>query len=205
MKPRNAKGFTLVQIIIVCVIVGVLSAISTVVYVRVRSAAKDGECLRNLAQIGQALQMYSENSDGAAPPYLTRGLGATKGLDRWVPAKPREWRDSLAAYTKSTAVFFCPRDEIRGIDGRNWDSTFSSYETLGVQPEIEIGLDGSYQMILKSNLDSTFCYAADIIFPAIKDADGRIEHTWLSRHGERANCLLINGSVKYRSVNGPDK
>lgn len=70
MKLRkNAKGFTLVEIMIVVAIIGLLAAIAVPNFVQARQTARTNACVNNLRLIDAAKEQYAleQNvADGAA-------------------------------------------------------------------------------------------------------------------------------------------
>ncbi|MFO1492047.1 MAG: prepilin-type N-terminal cleavage/methylation domain-containing protein [Kiritimatiellia bacterium] len=69
MKPKqNNAGFTLVEIMIVVIIIGLLALIAVPQLARNRNAAQRSACLNNLRQINGNTQQYMlENNTTAVP------------------------------------------------------------------------------------------------------------------------------------------
>lgn len=62
MKNRNTQGFTLVEIMIVVVIIGLLAAMAIPAFQKVRSSSQDKAVLNNARQLsGAADQYFLEN------------------------------------------------------------------------------------------------------------------------------------------------
>lgn len=63
------RGFTLIEILMVCAIIGLLSALLFVVFSSSRRASHETVCLSQMRQIGLAIKMY-EQDFGEIPPTL---------------------------------------------------------------------------------------------------------------------------------------
>jgi prepilin-type N-terminal cleavage/methylation domain-containing protein/prepilin-type processing-associated H-X9-DG protein len=65
---RHARGFTLVELLVVIGIISVLISILLPAVSRVRASASTVVCLANLRQVGQGLVMYAGSFSGYIPP-----------------------------------------------------------------------------------------------------------------------------------------
>lgn len=124
-KSRGIQGFTLTELLVIVVIIGVLMAIIIPSYKGVFNRSHLGKCASNLRQIGVATQMYiAENNNTIYPDArLTPNGQATlvsDGLGRWISAI----NEVLSRPTSNSAaddiqgdvldILVCPADKTRG-------------------------------------------------------------------------------------------
>ena len=85
---RNNKGFTLIELMIVVVIIGILAAIAIPNFLKVQNKAKIKACLSNRKVIYDACNKFlmDESADVAATGDLL-GTGANSGEGPWI----KEW------------------------------------------------------------------------------------------------------------------
>ncbi len=81
MFARKPRGFTLVELLVVIVIISVLVALLLPAIVGSRESARRAQCQHQLSQLGQALQTY-ESAKGHLPGYRN-SFGNVPGLS-WV-------------------------------------------------------------------------------------------------------------------------
>lgn len=71
---KNKKGFTLVELMIVVVILGILAAIAIPLYMKFVQSAKAGEARLNLGKIGSLSEAYfNSRREGGSNPAVTPG------------------------------------------------------------------------------------------------------------------------------------
>lgn len=69
------KGFTIVELLIVIVVIGILAAITVVAYNGVQSKARTSKINADLALLSKAIQAARVNSDEVALRYVTTSTG----------------------------------------------------------------------------------------------------------------------------------
>ncbi len=70
-QTRSSKGFTLVEIMIVVVIIGLLAAMAIPAFQKVRASSQDKAVTNNLRQLSAAADQY----------YLERGVSSVASTD----------------------------------------------------------------------------------------------------------------------------
>ncbi len=108
-RPKNSKtGFTLVEIMIVVLIIGILLAIAIPNFVAARESSRAKACIGNLKQIDSATQQYCMDKQLSATTYTAStkptldsvagtGIVGASGYIRAKPACPSGGAYSVAA------------------------------------------------------------------------------------------------------------
>lgn len=161
------RGFTLIELLVVIAIIAILAAILFPVFGRAREQARKSSCQSNLRQIGLALQMYCQDSDGILPT-----LAAQPSVAPGVPVVT----DVLRPYTKNVQIFRCPSDH------EYYKTEFSSYlwtDLFDNQP-----------------MDDPRFLGQDLTdYPCFTDAQDFWHGGRGSKFAR--NCLWLDGHVKY--------
>jgi len=77
-------GFTLIEMLVVLVVIGILVSLAMPAIVRVRDDAQTAPCISNLRQVGMAIRMYVDDHGGGRPigfqPVYDGGYFGNKGV-----------------------------------------------------------------------------------------------------------------------------
>ncbi|MGS0764005.1 prepilin-type N-terminal cleavage/methylation domain-containing protein [Syntrophomonas curvata] len=100
-STNNQKGFTLVELMVVVVIIGVLVAIAVPIYNNVSEKAKLNAHLANIRTIEGAIESYKAANDTAA---LSTIDVTQAGVGVLIPNYIREWPTKPGTYTVTDGV-----------------------------------------------------------------------------------------------------
>ena len=73
---RHQEGFTLIELMIVVVIIGILAAIAIPNFIAMQSRAKEGSTKSNMHTVQLAAEDYGVQNDGAYEGTMTVGTGS---------------------------------------------------------------------------------------------------------------------------------
>ncbi|MBI1320601.1 MAG: DUF1559 domain-containing protein [Candidatus Hydrogenedens sp.] len=138
---NTRRGFTLLELSIVLMTIGVLAAMLLPSLARTREAARRNSCMANLSQLGIALRMYAAENDRALP--WSGGRGNADCL-----------LDFRHRYAPEVSTFICPSDAnaerrtyYEDADGLEDDDHRIRVERMNTEIDGETSLRTSYDYI----------------------------------------------------------
>ena len=209
-----ARGFTLIEMLIVIAIIAVLAAILFPVFGRVREGARTTACASNLKQLGLAFTQYAADYGGRMPGggnWQDWGKGG-----HWVAGKSGAAADgsdgalaelaekdgdfppfpankanveggALYSYVKSTQVYICPSNR----DGKIKGLTYSMNCALSGAPTGRVRFPSSMVLLVDE------WRASDGYFWAVgKGMAGASTDRGTTDHNTSTNLLFLDGHVK---------
>ena len=99
---KSKKGFTIVELLIVIVVIAILAAISIVAYNGIQQRARDSQRKSDVASITKALELYYADK-GKYPGTPADTGGSTTINSGWSTTADASWQkliDALAPYAK---------------------------------------------------------------------------------------------------------
>lgn len=192
MKTRAASAFTLLELLIVIVIVGVLTLLGLGAMGSIRASARQVECTTNLRQIYQALMARVSDLNGVFP-----SANQYPSYASWA----RNWDYDLIArkVLPGWEPFSCPAAP------RNWPNTgfYIHYGMNSYLPPAEGGVPEARAFGRLSNVEhpARTVMLADSIFPNRTNptsgfyliADSVRIH---GRHQGKANVMFVDGHLE---------
>jgi type IV pilus assembly protein PilA len=80
ITPTDERGFALIELLVVILIIGILSAVALAAFLSQRTKAQDADAKSDVRAAAQAMETYSINNDGsyvAATPAALRNIEPT--------------------------------------------------------------------------------------------------------------------------------
>ena len=127
MKHKKYYGFTIVELLIVIVVIGVLAAISVAAYSGIQGKARDSQRLQDLASIQKALELYKVEN-GRYPPVVP-----TAEANGWEVSTSGTFLSRLVESGTVSAVPTDPRNSMGSgsaehrRNGNNWIYFYAYY------------------------------------------------------------------------------
>lgn len=123
-RNRSRQGFTLIELLVVIAIISILAAILFPVFAQAREKARQTACLNNVKQISLGLVQYLQDYDEAFLPTATERQAPSSVPDTAEARAPFSYRNRIAPYVKSDAIYKCPSaPDWATIGAGNWYPT----------------------------------------------------------------------------------
>jgi len=132
---RNVAGFTIVELLIVIVVIGVLAAITVAAYSGMQNRARDAQRVQDIRTISKALELYKTQTGDYPVAVGSTGQG---GWEISVPTASNS--DFLSILRTSGVISKVPVDPINTGDFATSGSKFYSYYRY---PAGYVGCDAS--------------------------------------------------------------
>ncbi|MGQ9731551.1 MAG: type II secretion system protein [Candidatus Zipacnadales bacterium] len=197
MASVTRQGFTLIELLVVLAIIAILASLIFPVFFQARAKARSTQCVSNLRQLGQALEMYASDWDELYP--FAKDISDQEVLAQWdafpqwqvwIPYMPY-LREAMDAYVRNKELWHCPAD--KGFTMLE-DSGFP----LNATPTCFAKFGESY--FYRTEIAFRFTMVGGMAYPAetnvLFDGNGSWHGSGLIRPQKRWNVLYGDGHVK---------
>ncbi|HEX8237885.1 MAG TPA: DUF1559 domain-containing protein [Abditibacteriaceae bacterium] len=212
------RGFTLIEILIVLVIIAILAAILFPAFARAREGARRASCASNLRQLGMAFRQYTQDNNNKYP--LAANYQNWEKGGHWVagpltgspnytandnylaaPASPFDYKDrqanveggALFQYVKSASAYVCPSTE----DAQKKRLGYSMNCAVGGASDVRVREPAA--MVLLVDEGKTL---NDGLWWAVRNTSAGVPVDQLTKaHNGGGNLLFMDGHVKFYPFN----
>lgn len=225
-RLRGESGFTLVELGVVMVIIGVLASLMSTAFNSTKAKARQMSCLNNLRQLQVSWFIYTHDNDDHLPLNKTvssalnsKYFGRRNSTNSWVAGNPKEdtttenlTRGTLFPYVKTTSTYRCPADRSTVLSRKDVLRTRSYAMSAYLAGDAE-GVDGRVKMryseLINPSPDKIFVFIEEHEASAWNGAFAVIpskgmalnSDNWLSapsdRHNQGCNLSFADGHVEY--------
>jgi len=105
------KNFTLIELLVVIAIIAILASMLLPALSRARETAKQSNCLNNIRQLGTAMMLYIDGSDGFYPSGKDSSGNNDIYVKWYVMMLPYLGRENETNANKHAEILWCPNDQ----------------------------------------------------------------------------------------------
>ncbi len=206
----RARGFTLVDLLVVVFIIVVL-CFFLLPHGHPQEAARRASCMNNIRQIGLVMFQYAADHDDRFMPLVDAAGSEVPAVDNEGLISPLPARSAFAVllkegYLTTTKVFVCPSS--RDGTNRDWDHT-TEYKRLtlaelaaGLKPE---NCSYGWDPTKRHDADAACAIIADKPSDAVSSAnEGTAANNTRNHRGDGQNVFYNDGHVKWGTTPRPD-
>ena len=218
-RPKEIQpcaGFTLIELLVVIAIIAILAGMLLPALSRAKEMGRKTKCTNNLHQMGLAMLMYSDDSDGYVPrgnyplwwQVLTPTLGGSTGKDYGkvqiytCPSYPN--KKQLICYVDNAWKFTSPRDKVGSeVTGLTRVSQFQQPADSIYFAENE---NGSWRPVITALGANGSLELNDVWSPShlpfssggkLPNSERRVAR---ARHGRGSNLMFFDGHAGWKKA-----
>lgn len=202
---RAASAFTLVEMLVSLVVIGILSALLLTAFKGARDSSQAMTCTSNLRQIGRALYSYAAEHEGTFPPSRPEGLvwpanTFMYALNPYLENKPSATFQQQKALCYS-GVFRCPGKEDWNLNGTEINQFSYGMNTFNTDQATKF----AKSTVAITNLSKTLLVAdVQATSDCLRNSNYMYVNSKALRHFKKRsdNVLFCDGHVAPVSENG---
>ena len=200
------RAFTLIELLVVIAIIAILAAILFPVFAQARDAARKASCQSNLKQIGNSIQMYSQDYDEVLPYLAICPAGVTFTYPNGTTGTCNLWYHPLYTYIKNNGVWNCPSAPTKYVGGYHppggyggnqfaWGLSLAAYTKPA---DLGMVMDGGWNRNNQTAYNDACWIDAPYYLVDWDEGGAAVDNASAPapRHASGTNTLFLDGHVK---------